>query len=96
MPASARATWTSNGVNVAGFIVERKDPLATAFEEVGRTTAIVKTFTDSTLLYSKTYTYRICAFNSEGRSGPFTAEQSVTTVAEPLPQAPTGLTVVAL
>ena len=93
MAASLTARWATNGTNVAGFIVERKNPTTGVFEEAGRTNATTLVFTDTNLLYAKAYTYRVAAFNSAGVKGPYSEEATGTTGAEPIPSAPTGLTV---
>lgn len=49
MAASLTMRWGTDGVNVAGFVVERKNPTTGMFEEVGRTTASTLLFVDKNL-----------------------------------------------
>lgn len=92
MPASLIIAWLSDATNETGFAIERKHPTTGVWEEAGRVAANVLTFTDLHLLYSKPYTYRVAAFNATGKSA-YSPEVTGTTSADPLPKAPTGLTV---
>lgn len=94
MPASLRLNWSSDAVNEDGFGIERKNLITGVFEEIGRVATNVLTYTDPNLLYSTKYTYKVYAYNVTGKS--YSLEAFATTVVNPLPNAPTGLTVTPL
>jgi hypothetical protein len=92
-------TWTADATtNEDGFGIERKEGATGTFAEVKRVGANVLTWTDQGLKYNTLYTYRVFAFNATGKSEnpTYSPEASATTIADPLPKAPTGLTVRAL
>ena len=61
-------TWTDNSTNEQGFIVERAPAKDGVYEEIGRTAANVKTFTDDNWVEGSCY--RVRAYNSIGASAP--------------------------
>lgn len=62
--------WVVNSFNHTGFIIERKAPGATAFQEHARTAASAESFTDTSLPTAGIYTYRVRSFNNAGVSAP--------------------------
>jgi len=75
--SSVSLTWTDYSVNESGFIIERKSS-GGVFVEIARTAAGITSFTDTGLQPSTNYVYRICAYNSSGKSG-YSQESYVTT-----------------
>lgn len=73
-PPSAVLSWKDNSSNETGFIVERALSTApTVFVAIGTPTKDSQSFVDSTPEAGKTYIYRVCAYNSVGKSGYATA-----------------------
>jgi hypothetical protein len=91
---SLTLNWTDKSDNESGFKIERKLGPTGTFAEVGRVGANIVTYPDPNLAYGTAYCYRVRAFNADGDSA-YTNEACGTTKANPLPNAPTGLTVVA-
>lgn len=84
--------WTDNSDNETGFKIERKEGTG-AYSQIGIVQANVTSFTDTTVSASKTYTYRIKAYNGFGDSS-YSLELPVTTPpCGDLPQAPSNLAV---
>lgn len=90
-----RLTWQDNSNNEVGFKVERKLGVAGTFAEITQPTINVTTYTDTGLAFATSYCYRVRAFNAAGNSG-YSNEACATTTANPLPTAPSGLTVTPL
>lgn len=98
-PTSAYLGWSDNSSNETGFTVERCTGMAPFCDATPgawavRTTtgANMSTFNDTTLAPATTYSWRVSAFNSAGRSA-YTNTLSLTTPGDPAaPAAPTGLT----
>ncbi len=80
-----KLTWKDNSNNETGFEIYRLVLTAHTYKIVGTVTANTTTFTDSALLPSKKYYYKIQAINKYGNSG-LTAVDSAITLA--LPAAP--------
>ncbi|MEY4672897.1 MAG: hypothetical protein RL148_681 [Planctomycetota bacterium] len=91
---SVRLDWTDNAANEAGFEVERSLD-GTFFTQVALVGANVVTWTDTSVTGSTLYFYQVRAYNGSGSSAPSNST-SATTPAEPVPNAPTGLTATAL
>ncbi|HYK87865.1 MAG TPA: kelch repeat-containing protein [Acidobacteriota bacterium] len=66
--SAIQLAWTDNSTNETGFEVERAAAAAGPFYQIASLGANVTTFTDSGLVASSTYSYRILAFNSGGNS----------------------------
>ncbi|MDW7676171.1 MAG: fibronectin type III domain-containing protein, partial [Bacillota bacterium] len=70
-------TWRDRSSNEKGFIIERKTGTG-SFVEIERTRANITSYTDTRLKNNTTYTYRIQAYNDDGRSD-FSEELKITT-----------------
>lgn len=57
--------WTDNSLIETGFVIERSEEESTTFVEAGRVNANIETFTDTGLLQSTDYRYRVKAINEE-------------------------------
>jgi YD repeat-containing protein len=84
-------TWTDNSNNETGFKVERSTDSGSTFTEIASPGANVTSYNNTGLSPSTTYTYRVYAYNSYGKSG-YSNEADVTTSPPGSPpSAPTGL-----
>ena len=81
-------TWNPANTNAARFHIERKTGSAGAYSEITTVPATATSYQDTTVQPNTAYTYRL---RSEGTSGlsAFSNEASATTLAVPLPPAPT-------
>ena len=61
-------TWTDHSTNETGFKIERKIDGAVSFNLVGTVNADVFSFTDTGLVASTNYTYRVMSYNAVGNS----------------------------
>ncbi|BAL80363.1 fibronectin type III domain-containing protein [Caldisericum exile] len=85
-------SWKDNSLDETGFVIERKEGSGT-FGEIATVSSGVNTFDDLTVSPLTTYTYRVRAFNSFGKSV-YTDEISVSTPAcGILPNPPSDLKV---
>ena len=88
-------TWTDNSTNETGFKIERKTSVETSYSFLANVGAGAGTgqinYTDTTVLASTTYTYRVLAYNGTLQSA-FATSGSVTTPPPPPPAAPSDLT----
>jgi hypothetical protein len=84
---SVNLTWTDNSANESSFIIERK--IGSVYSFVGMTGANVKTFSESGLTPATTYSYRVVAYNTMGKST-YSEIEEVTTEEEPAPKAFNG------
>jgi len=84
-------TWIDNSDNEDGFKIERKDMSASQpeWEQITQVGADETSYKDLRLPSSTTYYYRICAFNSAGKSGYSNEAFATTPVNRPL--LPSGL-----
>lgn len=82
-------TWKDRSNNETGFIIERKTENG-SFTEIVNVRANTTSYTDTRLKNNTAYTYRIQAYNNEGRSE-FSEELKVTTGL--VPDKPTELVV---
>ena len=80
-------SWKDNSANEGGFEIDRSVDGA-AFTKVTTVGTNITAYSDSGLVASKTYYYRVSAFNSGGSS----ANSNTATVALVVPSAPTNLT----
>jgi hypothetical protein len=87
-------TWQDRSSGEEGFRVERKSGSG-SWGTVATLAANVTTYSDTTVVETTTYTYRVFAFNASGDS-PSSNEVSVTTPALTVPAAPSNLQAVAL
>ena len=71
-------TWLDNSTNETGFKIERKAG-AGVWLEIGSVNSNVYNYTDSSVNYGTTYTYRVYAFNSSGSSINYSNEVIITT-----------------
>ena len=96
--SAVELAWNDTAVDEAGFAVERCTGSAcSTFAEVASLAADTQGWTDTTVVASTTYRYRVRAFNDVGPSD-WAGLASVTTPADPPPAeqpptAPTGLVV---
>lgn len=93
--ASLTLSWQDSSSNEDGFGIERKLGTSGTFAEIIRLGVNVVTYGETTLAFSTQYCYRLYAYNVAGKSG-YSNEACGTTKANPLPAAPTGLTVTPL
>lgn len=70
--------WKDNATNEDGFKVERSPDGVGSWNEIGSTSANIKTFSDTGLTPNTTYYYRVYAFNTGGNSS-FSNVASATT-----------------
>lgn len=82
--------WVDNSNNEVDFVVERKDPGGN-FVQIATVPANQVTFSNTGLISSTTYVYRVAARNVDGLSA-YTNQVTVTTLPA-APNAPTALTV---
>ena len=86
-------SWTAStdNVGVTGYLIERQDPAAQTFTQIGSTTALA--FSNSNLVASTAYTYRVRATDAAGNLSSYSSPASATTLTpdtEP-PSAPGNL-----
>lgn len=72
-------TWLDNSTNETGFKIERKTGSG-AWSEIGSVNTNIYTYTDASVNYGTTYTYRVYAFNSSGNSLNYSNEITITTL----------------
>ncbi len=77
-------TWTDHSTNETGFKIERKIDGAVSFNLVGTVNADVFSFTDTGLVASTNYTYRVMSFNAVGNSLTYSNEFSISTGGVPV------------
>ena len=77
-PTQINISWTDNSNNETGFKIQRRTGSAT-YSDVGTVNQDVLTFSDSGLLPSTTYIYRVYSYNSAGNSPTYSNEVTVTT-----------------
>ena len=87
--------WTDNANNEDGFAIERSLD-GTVFAQLGTIPANQTTFSDTTVLASTTYWYRVRAFNAGGYSAYSNTASATTPSCSYPPAAPTNLTATAL
>ena len=61
-------TWLDNSADETGFVLERGTSVAGPFSVIATTGANIKVFSDSGLMASTTYYYRLAATNAGGKS----------------------------
>ncbi|MEQ1760641.1 MAG: fibronectin type III domain-containing protein, partial [Vicinamibacterales bacterium] len=89
-PAAAQLVWTDGSTNEVAFRIERAGTNG-VFAEIATVGAGVTSYTDTTVLGSTVYTYRVRASNTGGFSA-YSNTSTVTTPAVTTPPAtPTGL-----
>lgn len=90
---SIKLAWSDNATNETGFKIERcTGGTCTNFVQIATVGSNVTTYTNSGLVASTAYSYRVRAYNSGGDSS-YCDRVSATTPAAPSPPAaPTGLT----
>ncbi|HEV3469111.1 MAG TPA: fibronectin type III domain-containing protein, partial [Pyrinomonadaceae bacterium] len=94
--AQINLVWADNSANETGFKVYRSTDNAT-FSRIATLGANVTSYPDTSLSASKTYYYRVLAYNASGNSGNSnTAAATTFPPATVKPAAPTGLVAVAL
>jgi len=84
--SSINLSWTDNSGDETGFTIQRSTD-GTSFGDVATVGANVTTFSDTGLVTSTTYSYRVSAFNSGGSS----AYSNIATIALIVPAAPSNL-----
>ena len=72
-------SWTDHSTNETGFKIERKIDGAVSFNLVGTVNADVFSFTDTGLVASTNYTYRVMSYNAVGSSLTYSNEWSINT-----------------
>lgn len=70
-------SWSDNSTNESGFKIERKTGSNT-YAVIGTTTADITNYSDTGLLPSTTYTYRVYSYNSVGKSLTYSNEINLT------------------
>jgi len=85
-----KLTWKDNSDNEQGFIIERSPGNANLFSEIYRAVPNSIEYTNRSLSPGTRYYYRICAFNTEGKSG-YSEVKYATTLALQVPAKPTNL-----
>ncbi len=91
-----RLTWTDNATNETGFVIERATDgvtFSTLVTVAARTNTGSVSYTDTSVLASNTYTYRVAAINAAGASA-FTNLASATVPAPPAAPSPVLATAV--
>ncbi|MDQ3665648.1 MAG: fibronectin type III domain-containing protein, partial [Acidobacteriota bacterium] len=89
-------SWTDNSNNEDGFRVERcQDEGCTTFSEITTVGPNITSYSNTGLMASTTYRYRVRAFNTGGNSA-FSNIVSAATPAPPPPAAPSSLTATVL
>ncbi|MEP6583199.1 MAG: PA14 domain-containing protein [Ginsengibacter sp.] len=84
--------WTDNSNNETGFEVYRKAPTDLAYLIIATTTSNAVAYTDSALLPSTKYSYKILSINTYGQSALTATVTATTKVAPAPPIVPSGLT----
>jgi hypothetical protein len=89
-------SWIDNSSNESGFKIERCtgascDGTPGSYSQIAQVGANVTTYSDTTVVPSTTYSYRVKAFNSGGDSSYSNSAQATTPVETP-PGAPSNLT----
>ena len=79
-PTQINLTWTDNSTNETGFKIERRTG-SENYAIVGNANADILTYSDTGLLPSTTYIYRIYSYNSAGKSPTYSNEVTVKTTA---------------
>ncbi len=77
-PTQINLSWTDNSTNETGFKIQRKTS-SESYAIVGNANTDVLTFSDTGLLPSTTYTYRVYSYNAAGNSPTYSNEVTVTT-----------------
>ena len=77
--SQVKLSWTAstNNVEVAGYLVERRDPGSTSFVHVGTTTRT--SYNDTGLAEGSSYSYRVLVRDATGRLKKYSGVASVTT-----------------
>ena len=75
-------SWTDNSSSEAGFKIERGTASGGPFTQISSTTADVPTYSDTGVVKSTTYWYRVRSYNANGNSS-YSALASVTTPVQP-------------
>lgn len=89
---SRTLSWDDKSSVEAGFVIERKEGAAGAWNIVGHVGANLLQFVDNGLVAGKTYFWRVRAYNIAGMSGPSNEATAVIPAdvsATPLPAVPT-------
>src|SRR5262249_8536705 len=76
--AQLQLGWVDNSSDETGFNVERKTGTTGTYSQIASVGANITSYTDSNLMNSTTYCYRVNAFNSAGTS-PYSPEACATT-----------------
>ena len=63
-----RLRWQDNASNETGFVIQRSSTNGRSWTTIGQVGANVQVFSDTTVSRRRTYSYRVYAFNSAGRS----------------------------
>lgn len=84
-------TWTDNSTNETGFRIERKIGATGTYSQIATVWADITSYSDTNLLASTTYYYRVTAYNAIGSSA-YTNEANTTTWLSP----PSNLTATAV
>jgi uncharacterized protein (TIGR02145 family) len=79
-PTQINLSWTDNSTNEVGFKIERRTDSAN-YAVVGTVNQDVLAFSDSGLLPSTTYIYRVYSYNTVGNSPTYSNEVTITTPA---------------
>ncbi|MCX5637773.1 MAG: fibronectin type III domain-containing protein [Planctomycetota bacterium] len=83
--------WTDNSNNESGFKIERcQEAGCSNFSQIATVGTNVTTYSNTGLLASTSYTYRVRAYNSAGDSGYSTTASATTLAAPALPAAPSN------
>ena len=83
--------WTDNSNNESGFKIERCQGAGCSnFSQIATVGTNVTTYSNTGLLASTSYTYRVRAYNSAGDSGYSTTTSATTLAAPALPAAPSN------
>jgi hypothetical protein len=88
-------SWTDHSSSETGYRVERKVNAGDPWTAIAALGANVIAYSDTHVVETTTYTYRVLAFNDGGDSAP-SNEASATTPALTVPASPTGLGATAL
>jgi hypothetical protein len=83
-------TWKDNSINEVGFRIERND--GTGWKLIAVAPANVSSYSNTGLTPGKSYSYRVCAYNSTSENSGYSSSITMAT----LPNAPTGLSAKAL
>jgi hypothetical protein len=90
-------TWTDHSNNETGFKIERcTGQGCNTFEQIATVGYNVTSYSNTNLLASTTYKYRVRAYNSSGDSDPSNEASAATPAAPAVPTAPTNLTATAI